>query len=381
MKMPAESDPVRVDGRMLHVDHLRGLVILGLILFHTARLFDDDPWHMKDAGQYLAADILVAVFNVVQMPLLFLLTGLTIHFSLQKRTAGRFVQERGLRLLLPLVVGILVAVVPQVWVERIAHGLPGRSSPIDFDGGFLAFYPQFFQCCYPAANFSWHHLWFLVYLLAYSLALLPIFLLLRRAIWPKRLAEKLANGFGLCLLGLPVILAEVALRRSFPQTHALIDDWANHAHYGLLILIGWMIAASPLLATAVKRYGGYFLGAAVLLICLWLGLMLSGIRPTLEIRLILRTAAEWSALLGALGVGAAYLNRPLPFLTGFGRLSFPFYIFHQTAIVLLGYLFLAWSEQPLLKFLAIAGLSFAISLGLSRLVGTNRITAMLFGMR
>ena len=37
-----------------------------------------------------------------------------------------------------LLAGCVLFVLPQVWVERHAHGAAGRYSPIDFDGSLLA---------------------------------------------------------------------------------------------------------------------------------------------------------------------------------------------------------------------------------------------------
>ncbi len=387
---PTEAEPV-TEGhdaarptRLLHIDHLRNGVILGLILFHTARLFDSEAWHIKDAGRFQAAELLIAGFNVVQMPLLLFLAGMTAFHSLGNRDAGRFVRERLVRLLLPLVVGILLVVPPQVYVERLAAGLPGRMSPIDFSGSFVDFYPSFFTCCYPAASFSWHHLWFVLYLLVYSLALLPLFLGLRHraaAAWVDALGRWLAGGARLLLLALPIIVVELVLRRSFPSTHALVNDFANHAHFMTLMLLGWLFAASPDLARAATRLWRPVLAMAAALIAVLLTLRATGTVLPIEARQTLRALAEWCAIAGLLGWGAARLNRPIPFLTRFSALSFPFYVFHQTVIVLLGFWLLGWSSAPLAKYLAIAFLSLIISLALARAAGLSRATRVMFGMR
>jgi peptidoglycan/LPS O-acetylase OafA/YrhL len=370
--------------RLLHIDHLRNGVILGLILFHTARLFDSEAWHIKDAGRFQAAELLIAAFNVVQMPLLFFLAGMTAFHSLGNRGAWRFARERLVRLLLPLVVGILLVVPPQVYVERLASGLSGRMSPIDFSGSFAAFYPSFFTCCYPAASFSWHHLWFVLYLFVYSLALLPLFLGLRHraaAAQVDALGRWLAGGARLLLLALPIIVIELVLRRSFPSTHALVNDFANHAHFMTLMLLGWLFAASPDLARAATRLWRPVLTMAVALIAVLLTLRATGTVLPIEARQALRALAEWSAIAGLLGWGADRLNRPIPFLTGFSALSFPFYVFHQMVIVLLGFWLLGWSDAPLAKYLAIAALSLVISLALARAAGLSRPTRLMFGMR
>ena len=59
--------------------------------------------------------------------------------------------------------------------------MPDRMSPRDFHGSYLDFYPHYFEGVYPSGNFSWHHLWFLAYLLVFSLAALPLLLYLRGA--------------------------------------------------------------------------------------------------------------------------------------------------------------------------------------------------------
>ena len=89
----------------------------------------------------------------------------------------------------------------------------------------------------------------------------------------------------------------------------------------------------------------------------------------------------FTTIAGLLGWGAERLNRPIPFLTGFSALSFPFYVFHQTVLVLLGFWLLGWSDAPLAKFLAIAALSLGISLALARAAGLTRATRLMFGMR
>ena len=353
-------------------------------MFHTARLFDAEPWHIKDAGRYLAADLLIAGFNIVQMPLLFFLAGITAFHSLDSRGPGRFVRERFLRLLVPLVVGMVLAVPPQVYAERAATGLAGRASPIDFSGSYLEFYPHFFACCYPDANLSWHHLWFILYLFVYSLVLLPPFLLLRRPgglAALQRMGHALTRGARVLLLAIPLLVAELALRRAFPSTHAFVDDFANHTHFAVLMLTGWLFAASPDLATAAQRLWRPLVITAAGLVLAWLALRASGFPLPFPARQALRVVAEWSALAGLVGLAAERLSRPLPFLTGFSALSFPFYVFHQTVIVLLGFWLLSWTDAPLTKFVAVAGLSIALSLALARAVAFLPVTRLMFGVR
>jgi len=273
------------------------------------------------------------------------------------------VRERISRLLVPLLAGCVLFVLPQVWVERSAVGAPGRSSPIDFHGSLLAFIPLFFDCCYPQANFSWHHLWFLAYLFSYSIALLPLLALARRPA-VARVLDRAADAMGtwarLLLLGVPLLLIEAALRPRFPSTHALTDDWANHAHYVYLIVVGAWLARSQRPQEAAFRHWQALLAAALCGSALWLSapLWAGTLDPALRrpAAMFVRLAGEWLWLLALLGVARRFLAEPM-WLTRFTRHAMPFYVVHQTLIVGLGGWWLEWSEAPLLKYGAVAAVS------------------------
>ncbi|MEO1089923.1 MAG: acyltransferase family protein [Pseudomonadota bacterium] len=371
--------------RRYDVDALRALAVLLLIVFHTARLFDSEPWHIKDmAAPYWPADLIVRLLNLWQMPLLFLLAGMSAAWALQRRSSGGFALERAARLLVPLLIGMVLFVAPQVWVERTSPAVPLRMSPLDFDGSPLAFAGPYFQCCYPAANLSWHHLWFLPYLFVYSIALL----LVARGPTAAGLARWLA-GSGWRLASPAVVLfgVELVLRPSFPSTHDLINDWANHAHYGLLVLLGWWIASNPVLEMAIGRAGIATAAAAASFTAAALAATGTGhggfglIELPWEARLGLRIAAEWSTLLALLAAGRWYLTRPVPGLVFFAPLALGFYILHQTIIVLLGWTLLDWSGEPVVKSALIAIVSVAASLGLAWLGAQFVVTRLVLGLR
>ena len=214
-------------GRAYDIDNLRNLAVLALILFHTGRLFNDETWHIKDAATYPAADLLIGFFNPWHMPLLFLLAGMSAVFALRKRSASGFIGERFTRLLIPFVAGVVLTVLPQVYLERISPYVPGRQSPIDFDGSLLEFVPRFFQMVpYPEGDFSWHHLWFIIYLFLYSIVLTPVLLWVARAPRAAKWAAWFADGSRPFLLVLPIAATELLLRPS------LSFDQRSHQRLG-----------------------------------------------------------------------------------------------------------------------------------------------------
>src|SRR5690606_17196242 len=111
------------------------------------------------------------VVNRWRMPLLFLVSGLAVNFLLRRVSAGEFAWARLKRLLLPLAFGMAVVVPPQAYAQAVANGA--------FAGNYFEFlYAYFTFQPWPAGAFdgshvgiTWNHLWYLPYLLAYSLLL------------------------------------------------------------------------------------------------------------------------------------------------------------------------------------------------------------------
>ncbi|MBN8489999.1 MAG: acyltransferase [Burkholderiales bacterium] len=373
--------------RRLDLDHLRNAAVLLLVVFHTARLFDAEDWHIKDASRYLAADLVVRGLNLFSMPLLFLLAGAAMALSLRKRSVREFAAERFTRLFVPLLAGCVLFVLPQVWIERHAIGAPGRYSPIDFDGGLVDFAPHFFSCCYPQANFSWHHLWFLAYLFCYSLALLPLLVVARIPavhLGLARTAARVDTVPRLLLLGVPLLVIELLLRPGFPSTHALAGDWANHAHFVCLVVVGWWLARSEGPFAAAAAHWRSLLGAALALGLLWMSApqWAALVAPDARSHVVLlaRTVGEWLWLMALLGLAYRFLVRPSQ-LTPFGRYAMPFYVMHQTIIVALGGLWLGWEQLPWLKYLTIVVAAGAGTMLLCLLLERLALTRWVLGMR
>lgn len=90
---------------------------------------------------------------------------------------------------------------------------------------------------------------------------------------------------------------------------------------------------------------------------------------------------EWFWIAAFLGWGRVILDRRIPFLTGFARHAFPFYILHQTVIVILGYAFWDWSDDPVAKYVVVAISATLISLIGCRLLDTSPVTRFVIGLK
>jgi len=156
-------------GRLYYLDWIRVLAMVCIFFFHNARFFDavGGDWHVKNATTNLGASFLVAFMAQWAMPLFFLIAGAGTYYALKSRRVGQFVQERTLRLLIPLIFGMLVIVFPQAYFEAVSHGE---------DLGGYNFFQLYWLYLATLPDLNWFHLWFLFYLFIYSLITIPLFL-------------------------------------------------------------------------------------------------------------------------------------------------------------------------------------------------------------
>ncbi|BAC90659.1 acyltransferase family protein [Gloeobacter violaceus] len=330
-----------------------------------------------------AADVLVAFLNQWFMPLFFVLSGVGTWFALGFRSAGRYVAERCNRLLVPFVFGCLVLTPPQVYCEALRDPA--------YRASFAQFYPSFFTFLGPDARFSWGHLWFVLYLFIFSLVALPIFLWLRSEPgrrWIAALAGWCEKPGVILLAGLPLALSEAILRIRWPVRNNLYDDWANIAYYLLFFLYGYLLCADPRFGQAIDRHWRLALAGAVVLMAIlftWSftnSAPLEGYTPLLVGVMFVRGLRAWLWVVAILGFARRYLAFTNPLLRYSGEAAYPFYLLHQTAIIVIGFWVVRWSTGASEKFLIIGFGSLAGCLLIYELlIRRISVTRYLFGLR
>ena len=95
------------------IDALRTIAFALLILYHWCMLYvagEDWGWHLKSPHTTEWLQLPMLFVNRWRMDLIFLISGLSVHFLLRDTPIGRFIATRTWRLLLPLTFGCLVVV-------------------------------------------------------------------------------------------------------------------------------------------------------------------------------------------------------------------------------------------------------------------------------
>jgi len=192
-------------------------VAVGLVFFHTAVIFGAGEFPLKAGPENRAATVVLAFGATWGMPLLFVISGMGICYSLRTRSAAAFARGRLLRLAVPLLVGVGTLVPLQVYLGLRHAG--DASSYARFYARFwdvrLSLDFPFVVTAVPGDGlFETGHLWFLVCLLAFSLLLLPGFAFLRRPPGTRLVegvAGLLARPGAVFLFALPLAAVEILL--------------------------------------------------------------------------------------------------------------------------------------------------------------------------
>lgn len=367
--------------RRSDIDWLRVLAFSLLILYHAGMPYVEWGWHIKNAEHWSALQEVMRFVNRWRMPLIFLIAGATVMIALGRRGTGAFVLDRLKRIALPLAFGMLVIVPPQIYFERRQQGR--------VEGGFLDFLPQAFDGgAYPAGNISWHHLWFLAYVLVLTFVLLPAFLWLRSA-KGAALADRWSAFVGrhhlVPLLALPLFAAQFWLLPISVNRNGLIGDWHGQMSSGVLVLAGALLYRSPILLDWLQRarFVALATGIAAYAALEILFFAARGISPGGDGWLLfcVLSSINLTAWLIAIAGFARALARPSSFLRYATPAVYPFYILHQTVTVAAAF-YLVQSDLPVpAKYLLTAAATFLgawlLYEGLVRRIGFLRL---LFGM-
>ena len=332
--------------RRVDLDYLRVIAFGLLIFFHAAVAFTPDPLpQMMNPESSIGMQRFVGFLSQFRLALLFLISGVGVCFAMRNRDRKAFLAERCMRLLIPLMFGILVLVPPMVYLEKRFLGL--------IPSGFWGFYQSLFsQGVYPQGNLSWHHFWFVAYLFLYCLLGWPIFRRLRTPPGQRmlqRFSSRLARSLALYWPIVPLLIIELPLRILFPGFRDLIHDGASFSQWFFVFVAGYWFASSERLLNRTQEIRSLSLWLAIitstiLLTTFWspqtgVSPLQDGVVNALEYFLFcaVRVANLWLWLLVCLGYAGRYLthrNATVEYLNG---AVYPLFCVHLPIMVALEY--------------------------------------------
>jgi glucans biosynthesis protein C len=338
--------------RIYYVDWLRISAIIVVFLFHSSHFFDPIYWHVKNPQTSESVLLFLGFVNIWIMPLFFFLSGASAMFGL-KKPFPEFAFGKVTRLLVPLVMGALILIPPQKYVEAVSHNT--------FSGGFIQFLGVYFSgraIDYPM-GFSplWigalsYHLWFLGHLLIISLALFP---LLR---WISKHGSSILDWLekvtsftgGAILFFLPIAVERVLLKKHFPE----YTGWCDLIMYSLYFLLGFIFTKHDGLKQSLFRSRNIALIVGTILFVLYISSF--AVKGTFLYELFQNNKvpgyyvfqetagalATWTWMIFIVSMGMKYLDRESVYRQQLNEAVLPFYILHQTVLLLIGFIVVKW---------------------------------------
>lgn len=369
--------------RMYFIDAIRVYAILMMFLYHVAMIFVAEwGWHIKDQSKNYTLMELNYWLASFRMPLLFFVSAYISCLILNKINIIQYCTERFNRLVIPLVIWTLLFVAPQIYLERKLQGATDS---------YFEFYRLFLELeWWPNGSFHWLHLWFIPYLFTYNTVSIPLILYLKKR-------TKLLN-FDKLAYAIPLFILIAAMPYSFlapryPVTYDLVNDLARHSFYIFFIFAGILTFLLPnvlihLEHNRAKYFRAAFISTLIINFIRWNGLEPHQLlqnwldHPLYYCFALLLNTSSWFWVLTLIGYGKKYLNKKNKIVDYSNNAVYPFYILHQTIIVVIGYYVVQTNDEAAFKFSFILVASFVLILSIYHFfIRPYKTIRFLFGLK
>lgn len=375
--------------RVYYVDWLRVLGMLAVFYFHCCHIFDPIDYQVKNAEKSMILFALVTFAMFWMMPVFFWVAGASARFAFEIKTVKQYLNERFTRLAVPFIMAVIILIPPQEYIELLGKHL--------FSGSFLDYFPKFPRI-FLATQFTpdyfgriGHHVWFLAFLLLFSMLTVPLFSLLIKDAGKQvcgRLAA-IANPQGMIyLFSLPLALIYMFIKPLSPE----YCGWADFCYWLVIFIIGFLSGSDDRFAEIFRKNRQISLIVGLISLGTVISMLVSGSglkfyqAPDYSAGSLafqfLWTITAWSWLVFLVGSASRYLNFTNRFLSYANQAALPFYLLHQTIILLIAFPVVRLRLNIFTKFMTISTVSFILIAILYELtIRRSNLLRFLFGMK
>lgn len=380
--MSTQNNLQQYSQRQHFLDWLRVLAFAYLVLFHTGMMFVDWEFHIESGHNSEFLKSIMMLTTTWRLDLLFLVSGVAISVMMTKMTIKAFLWQRVIKLFIPFLFACAVILPAQPYFEAVQKGL--------IEPGFWEFWTENYF------HFTWlegmmtpwptyNHMWYVLYLFLYTLLLVPLFAFINSDRGVSLLASLenwLVKGTRALWAPFVIYLSVFFYTGHNDISHAVWDDWFGHFVYAYILILGVLFVRMPKVWQAFEniRYISLLLALAsygVIMIRYNWNTPLDVIQWDL-----LEMLMKWSWVATLIGFARHHLNFTNEFIRYGNSIVYPFFILHQTVIIIIGYYIIDWGMSGVLEFVAIAIGTFIICLALIELViKRSNILRLLFGLK
>ena len=314
--------------RRYDIDWLRVLVLGLLIIYHATISFMPFGIKLFFPQNKQTLEILwfiMAFINIWRIPLLFIISGMAVCFSMKRRNWKEMFKDRGLRIMVPYIFGFFVICPINILFQSIYYG------------GEISYTPN------PG------HLWFLNNIWVYFCCLIALFVYLQKNpdnLLLNFLKKIFMYRLGIYIMVIPFIIEAILITPDSYSSYAYsIHGWA----LGLIcFLTGYIfILLKENFWEAVSRVKNTTLIFAFLLYLVRVFLL-----EFVEFHPL--TAIEsYSWMISIFGYGAKFLNEQSTRLSYLSTAVYPIYILHMPLQFFFSLFIIPWEIPAILKLILI----------------------------
>ena len=362
--------------RINYLDWLRVLGILFVFIYHTTRLYNFEDWNVKNDPWYPSLELWISFASTFMMPLMFAVSGASLFYAMKKGGFGKFLKDKTLRLLVPMLVAALTHISIQAYLWNHTHG--------QFGGNYFQFLPQYYHL--NTIEWAGGHLWYLWYLFLFSIILYPLLRWLKGggSNFLARLDGWLSKSGIVYLLALPVLLLAL-----LPEDAPLMEENGGYPYltYLFFLLWGFVIVSDERLQDRIRQMRWVSLSVGMALAVGFSIVYYQIANPdvmslSLVVAGLMRYFGGWICILAFFGLGMQYLTMRTSRLDYANEAVLPFYILHQTVILAVGFFVLQWGIPEILEWAVVFVLSFAVIMVIYEyLIRRWNVMRFLFGMK
>jgi glucans biosynthesis protein C len=369
--------------RLYYMDWLRVFAVMLLIPYHTGMIFSEVDFHIKNNITSPVITVINIFIDNWHMPLFFLLAGASTWFALEKRSPVVYVKERFMRLIIPLIFGIIIIIPPQTFYEEIQKS--------GYKGNYIDFYSHLFNAIFPQGNLAWNHLWFLFYLFIISMAVFPLILLWKSgtgASFTESCCKWLAKGRHIFILFIPLAIIQMTLKVAYPGPQNIVSDWARILFMLFIFIYGILFYIFSWYRESFDQNLGVAFVTGITIFAIFIIMWLLdyrfdfGYNLATLVLLCIGSLSTFCWLIVLLGLSQRTLNFSNRFLEYASEGVLAIYILHQTVVLILGYYIVKTEISVIVKYSLINIFSFVVVVAVYHtIVKRFAVLRLLFGMR
>ena len=366
---------INMNQRRYDIDALRSIAMFLLIFYHLAISFTSVAPYIAFVQNKRFNDgvwDLLSVMNSWRIPLVFLISGIALRLSFQRRTKIEMLKERIKILIIPYIFGTTIFGTASLAIAFTYY--EGWSSDYLWLGVLTIL--------------DGVHLWFLKNIFIYCLILIPFLNLISNKADKDTILSKILNmPGGVFVFSIPVILEghllNITAYSEVVNYGRSYQEYANTNH-GFLLGFIWFFLGILLVSQGdtfwesnKRNWKNHFFIGFTFYFYRYFNNFEDGF--SLDNRLISFESFNFIFLM--LGLGAVYLNKDTPQLTYYKTAVYPVYIVHLPVQMAVMYFFAGINIHPIIKFPIALFLICFLSLTIYHAVKNVKLLRPLFGLR